>query len=354
MVRVAVIGLGVYGEVHARTYASMPGVELVGVCDVRPDRAATVAEALNCAGHTDYRRLLADPDLDAVSIALPDYLHYDVALAALEGGKHALVEKPLATDPQECAALVHAAENHGVHLMTDFAQRWSPYLQQAKTAIASGQLGEVQLMYYRASDTIFVPTRMLSWGGHSSVAWFLASHCLDNMLWLFDARSAYGGGPGDTITRLRTLTRSRVLARSGTDTADFYLTTLEWASGMVTTLENCWILPDSSPSVVDLKMQFVGSSGSLLVDGSHNRMVELQTDRAQYLDTHAYVDVFGAPTGFATESIKHFATAIDAGQPPRVDGVDGLAVTRLIRAMEDSAATGMPVDIDWNPYQLDG
>lgn len=350
MVGVAVIGLGVYGEVQARTYASFPGADLIGVCDVRADRAKAMAERLDCKAFTDYHELLAEPGIEAVSVALPDHLHTAAALAVLNAGKHALVQKPLATDPAECLQLIAAAKANDVHLMTDFAQRWSPQIQHAKAALDGGRLGAVQLIYYRASDAIFVPTQMLSWGGHSTVAWFLASHCLDNLLWLFDARSAYFGGTGDTITRIRTVKRNRVLAAQGYDTADLYLSTLEWASGMVTTLENCWILPNTGPSVVDLKMEFVGSSGSLLVDGSHNRMVELYTEKGEYLDTTAYLDIFGAPAGFATESIKHFVSALAADEPPRVDGVDGLAVTRLIGAMEDSARTGDAVDIDWNPF----
>jgi len=350
MVGVAVIGLGVYGEIHARTYASTPGVELVGVCDVRGARANALASELGCKAFVDFTSLLAEPGVDAVSVALPDHLHAEVAIAVLNAGKHALVEKPLAIEPAQCVAMIRAADANGVRLMTDFAQRWSPPIQHAKRAIAEGRLGDIQLTYYRAHDTIFVPTKMLSWGANSTVAWFLASHCLDNLLWIFNSRSAYAGGPGDKISRLRTLKRSRVLADLGYPTADFYLTTLEWASGMVTTIENCWILPESGPTVYDMKMEFIGSTGNLLVDGSHNRTVELQTNKAEYLDTMAYLDIFGVPWGFATESIKHFVAAIDSGSIPRVDGVDGLAVTRLIQAMETSAATDMTVEIDWNPY----
>jgi predicted dehydrogenase len=144
-----------------------------------------------------------------------------------------------------------------------------------------------------------------------------------------------------------------VLTDLGYPTADFYLTTLEWASGMVTTIENCWILPESGPTVYDMKMEFVGSTGNLLIDGSHNRAVELQSDKAEYLDTSAYLDIFGVPWGFATESIKHFVAAIGAGSVPRVDGIDGLAVTRLIQAMETSAATDSPIEIHWNPYDTE-
>ncbi len=352
MAGVAVIGLGVYGEIHARVYASTPGVELIGVCDVRPERAESMASRLGCAAYTDVHALLRDPAVQAVSVALPDHLHHDVGTAVLRAGKHALIEKPLATDEGQCLELIRAAQDNDVYLMTDFAQRWSPHIQQARNAVAADRLGPVQLVTYRASDTMYVPTTMLSWAGNSSAAWFLGSHCLDNLLWIFNARSAYAGGSGDTITRLRTIRRDRVLAAMGYPTADFYLTTIEWASGMVTQLENCWILPECGPSVADLKMQFVGSKGSLTVDGTHHRMVELQTDKAEYPDTTAAIDIFGVPSGFATESIRHFAAAVGAGEPPRVDGVDGLAVTRLIQAMETSAAENLPVDISWNPFAV--
>ena len=345
MVGVAVIGLGVYGEIHARVYASDPSVNLIGVCDLRSERAESLAAELGCAAFTDYAALLRDPEVEAVSVALPDYLHFDAAIAVLGAGRHALVEKPLATEEDQCLELIRTARANGVHLMTDFAQRWSPHIQHAKTAVTSGALGAVQLTYYRANDTIFVPTGMLSWASRSSAAWFLGSHCLDNLLWIFDSRSACAGGPGDMITRVRTIRRDRVLRDLGYQTADFYLTTLEWTSGMVTQLENCWILPESGPSVSDLKMEVVGSAGCLLVDGTHHRMIELQTRKAEYLDATAALDIFGVPSGFAAESIRHFAGSVARGTAPLVDGVDGLAVTRLIQAMEKSAAADEPVAI---------
>jgi predicted dehydrogenase len=348
-----VIGLGVYGQIHARVYAAMAGIELVAVCDANGERADATAAELGCVAFTDYQEMLADPRIGAVSVALPDFAHRDAALAVLTAGKHALVEKPLATEPDECLELIRAAADNGVDLMTDFAQRWSPYVQQAKRSVSDGLLVPVQFGYYRASDALSVPTSMLSWAGRSSVAWFLSSHCWDNLLWIFGARAAYEGtGPGDTVERIHTIRRDRVLAAMDIPTADFYLTTIEWSSGMVTQLENAWILPNSGPSIVDLKMEFVGASGSLLVDGSHHRMIELQTDRAEYLDPVAALDVFGEPAGFAAESIRHFATSVARGVRPRVDGVDGLAVTRLVHAMEQSAARREPVDIDWNPFAV--
>ena len=161
--KVGVIGLGVYGQLHARTYASAPGAELVAVCDIRHDVVQAKAAEAGCSAFTDYTQMLSDCELDAVSIALPDYMHADATIAAAKAGKHVLVEKPLATTVDQCEQMIRAASDNGVFLMTDFSQRWSPVMQLAKKAITSGDLGEVQLGYYRANDTIFVPTQMLSW-----------------------------------------------------------------------------------------------------------------------------------------------------------------------------------------------
>jgi predicted dehydrogenase len=284
--------------------------------------------------------LFADPEMDAVSIVLPDFMHRDAVVAAAKAGKHVLVEKPLATTEADGQAMIDAAQNAGTHLFVDFHNRWSPLFQHAKTAIDAGELGELQMIYYRLSDTIFVPTQMLKWSAQSSVAWFLASHNLDTLLWLTNSRNG-----GDRVEKLYCVTRSRVLKERGIDTPDFFQTTLEWKSGLVTQMENCWILPESGPSIVDLKCNLIGSKGSMNLDTSHHRAVEKQTDKARYLDAFVGVEVFGKPVGFGAASIRHFAESINAGETPMLDGKDGLAVTRLILKMQESAEKGLPVEV---------
>ncbi|MDQ3815411.1 MAG: Gfo/Idh/MocA family oxidoreductase [Armatimonadota bacterium] len=335
-----VIGVGTWGELHALVYANTPGARLAAVCDTDAARAERVGTACGAARiYTDYRELLADENVRAVSIVLPDFLHREAAVAAARAGKHILVEKPLATTQDDCRAIIAAARDAGIHLFVDFHNRWSPLFNQLKDALDDGELGEPQMIYYRLNDTLFVPTQMLKWAGRSSAAWFLASHCLDTLLWLLNARAG-----GDTIERLFCVTRSRVLRQQGVDTPDFYQTTLEWKSGLVTQLENCWILPESGPSIFDLKCEFIGSRGAMLIDGSHHGAVQKQTEKASYPDTFVVSAVHGRPTGFGAASIHHFATSIMQQQKPLVDGIDGLAVTRLILKMEESARTRQPIE----------
>lgn len=336
--RFGVIGLGNWGRLHARVYADEPGAVLAAVCDLDPSRAGGLgAERV----HTDFRALLADPTIDAVSIALPDFAHREVAVAAAQAGKAILLEKPLATTEDDAKAIVAAADASPAPLMVDFHNRWSPPFQALKASLDAGEIGEPQFIAYRLNDTRFVPTQMLPWAARSSAAWFLASHCLDTLLWLRDARAG-----ADRIERLRCLTRTRLLKeRYGIDTPDFYLTTIEWRSGLVTQLENGWILPDSDPSIFEVRCRVLGADGAFTIDGSHYGAAKKYVDRVSYPDAVVAPSVFGRPVGFAAESIRHFARCVIAGVPPRVDARDGLAATRLVLAMEASAASGDAVAV---------
>lgn len=342
-----VIGVGTWGELHARVYANTPGAYLAAVCDRDGARAKQVGEACGAAQvYRDYNDLLADKDVEAVSIVLPDFLHREAAVATAAAGKHLLVEKPLATTEEDCRAIMDAVAATGVTLFVDFHNRWNPLFQPLKEALESGELGEPQRLGYRLDDTLLVPTRMLRWAAQSSPAWFLGSHCLDTLLWLMNSRQAEAGGAGDTIERLYCVTRSRLLqSLYGVNTPDFFDTILEWKSGLVAHLQNGWILPDCGPSIFDLKCEFVGSRGSISIDGSHHRAVQKQTGRLLYPDVLVSPTVHGQPVGFAVESIRHFANCIIHGTKPDVDGLDGLAVTRLILRMEESARNGSPVSV---------
>jgi len=342
-----VIGVGTWGELHARVYHTTPGARLAAVCDTDLRRAQSVAAA--CGGATaysDFRELLDDPSVSAVSIVLPDYLHGEAAVHALRRGKHVLVEKPLATSEEEAIRIIEATRETGAALMVDFHNRWSPMFCALSDALRRNDLGRLRYVYYRLNDTIYVPTGMLPWAAKSSVAWFLGSHCLDTLLWLNRSREASEGGEGDLPVRLTCVRTSGVLAEErGVPTGDLYLTTIEWRSGLVTLMENCWVLPEGEPSVFDLKCDAIGSRGAFHIDGSHHGAARLVTGRMTHPDVLVAPSIRGEPAGFAAESIRHFAHCVITGSRPDVDGHDGLAVTRLILLMEESARRGGPVSV---------
>ncbi len=335
-VRVGVIGLGTFGQAHLTAYADHPGAELTAVCDLNEEclRAAAGKHGVDAA-FTDYRELLAVSDLDAVSIVTPDFTHTDIVVAAIEAGKAVLVEKPLATTLEDCDRMAEALEANPVPFMVDFHNRWNPGVAEAKKAIDAGDVGRIEMAYHRLSDTIYVPTGMLSWAGQSGVDWFLASHCLDTLRWLLD----------DEVARIYSVAGSRVLKGMGIDTPDYYLSTVTFRGGANAVIENCWILPNSSPSIVDAKLELVGEKGTLYFDPKPDRLLKLTADSIKTVDTYGVVEVHGRAVGFCLDSIKHFVDCLLAGRAPMVGIEDGRAATQAILAMEESVRTVVPVDL---------
>jgi predicted dehydrogenase len=336
-VGIALIGCGTWGRVHARAYAASPLARLVAVCDQDAGRAAAFAAEFGFSRHeTDWRLALACPDVQAVGIATPDFAHGEIALAAIQAGKHVLVEKPLATTVAECEEIVAAQAAQGVKLMVDFHNRWSLPFVNLRHAMATGQMGALLMMNLRLNDTRFVPTRMLSWAAKSSPLHFLGSHLVDLIRFLSAAE----------IQRVYAVSRSVVLKGLGIDTPDFFQSILELSTGGTAMVENCWILDEHAPSVFDFQCEVVGSKGTAYVNASHHRMAEVYSEKGVELpDVSAAADLYGRPVGFAVAAIQHFVECVVHDRPPLVTGEDGLAVARVLAAAEKSAQTGSAVAV---------
>ena len=126
--RVAVIGAGHLGSIHARIYAELPESDLVGVIDANPDRAKEIGEKYGAPMHgTDYRELLGR--VDAVSIATPTLYHHEVAAHFLREKVPVLVEKPITTTLPQAEELVALSREHGVPLQVGHVERFNPAMQ---------------------------------------------------------------------------------------------------------------------------------------------------------------------------------------------------------------------------------
>ena len=147
-VRVGVIGVGSMGANHARVYANMPGVVLVGVADTDERTAQRVASASRCAAFTDHRALL-DAGLDAVSVAVPTSLHLRVCQSTLERGTNTLVEKPIADTVEAANELRQLAERSHCALMVGHIERFNPAVRRLTEVVHQGQLGKIVSMSAR-------------------------------------------------------------------------------------------------------------------------------------------------------------------------------------------------------------
>ncbi len=157
MIRVGVAGFGFMGKMHFRCYKAMAGVKVAALCDVHEaGLSQTKGEAGNISGaegdldftgislYTDFDRMLAEADLDAVSITLPTYLHAEFTVKALRAGMNVLCEKPMALDIEQCQRMIDASEKSGRLLQIGHCIRFWPEYVKAKQIVDSGDFGNVK------------------------------------------------------------------------------------------------------------------------------------------------------------------------------------------------------------------
>lgn len=196
MLKVGVLGAGFMGSTHARAFAKLPDVQVVGVSSRSAEKAAALAKEVGAQPYADALTLATDPQVDVVSITLPTHLHKEYTLAALNAGKSVLLEKPMGLSVEECDTMIAAARQNNQILMLAHVLRFWPEYVALVDFVKSGQLG--QPLSATASRLSSRPT----WGDwFANPAWTggavldLHIHDLDTFNWLFGApKSVYARG----------------------------------------------------------------------------------------------------------------------------------------------------------------
>jgi len=170
---IGVIGMGWMGEVHSRSYRAVPdrfhesGIfpRLIVCTDAVEARAQAAQQRFGFERYTtDWRAVIADPEVEAISVTAPNDMHLEINRAAAQAGKHILCEKPVGKDPQETIESVAAARKAGVLTAVGYNYRWAPLVQYARQLISEGKLGRLTHYHGRflngyAAD----PNGFLSW-----------------------------------------------------------------------------------------------------------------------------------------------------------------------------------------------
>src|SRR5436305_12095025 len=143
--RVAVIGAGYWGPNLVRNFQANAGCDLLWVCDLDEQRARrAVGRYSTVKVTTSPEDVIGDGEVEAVAIATPAATHWQLASAALEAGKHVIVEKPLASSVEEGEAIVRLADERGLTLMSDHTYCYTPSVQRIRDLVATGTLGDIQ------------------------------------------------------------------------------------------------------------------------------------------------------------------------------------------------------------------
>lgn len=190
MIRFGLIGYGAWGRHHAEAIVTAPGARLAAIaCRTVATAELARRDFPDVPVHLDYRDLLAQVDVDAVDVVLPNYLHAEVGVAALEHGKDVLLEKPMARTAEECNALIGAARRSGCVLSIGHELRLSAQWGRIKAMIDAGEIGEPLYMLF---ELFRFPYRRGAGGWRYERervgSWILEEpvHAFDFALWYFE------------------------------------------------------------------------------------------------------------------------------------------------------------------------
>jgi predicted dehydrogenase len=325
LIGVGVIGHGYWGPNLVRNFMEAPGSTVVSVCDLSADRLAPLATRYPAIRTTsDHRELLADPRVDAIIIATPVATHFELAMAALRAGKHALVEKPLAANSEQALRLVEEAERRGLVLMVDHTFIYTGAVRKIRDLIAGGALG--QIYYY---DSVRINLGLFQ---HDvSVVWDLAVHDLSIMDYVLPARpvavSATGishlSGQPENVAYITLFFDNQIIAHVHVN----WLTPVKVRRTLIGGSEKMIVYDDLEPSE-KLKVYDKG-----VTVGQHPEDVyELLVS---YRSGDMWAPRFDTTEALRTEAL-HFIECVERGTRPETDGLEGLRVVRIMEAAEKS------------------
>lgn len=323
MIRIAVVGMGLMGMLHARILSNLRDVEVVGAIDLSDQRLDVVKRDL---GIPVYQRLDEVIDeVDAVSITLPDELHVDAGIAALKAGKFLLVEKPLATTVADARKILDAqiAPNR---LMVGQLLRFDLRLGELKRRIDAGQFGAIEFIKLHRANSRAAVARLQ---GRVSVTAFLGVHDLDLLLWL----------TGSAIARVQATGRKLFSGQW-----DLSLAHLELDNGVIASVENHWLIHGASARSAFAGIQVFGDKGTASLDLSTDEL-EIATDETgmtRRIDSRNWSHDGGLSGGSLRRELESWIEAIRSGGPMPVSGEEGLravvALNRVEAALERGAS----------------
>lgn len=337
-----IIGTGMIGGFHAKAIAAMTGGTLIGAADRVLKRTQAFAEQYNTKAYDSVEAMLADPAIDIVTIGTPSGAHFDPAMAAIEAGKHVIIEKPLEVTTERIDQMVAAAKAKGVTLAAVLNRRFHPGMDAFKQAADAGRFGKLTnasayIKWYRDQAYYDSAGWRGTWALDGGGALMNQSiHTIDALLYL--------AGPVKSVQA-----NTACLAHTDIEVEDIAVAIVEFENGARGVIEGstCTWSKDGHPA----RVQLSGTEGSVfLADEAFETwdfMHETQADeqvRAQFMQ--------GADAGLGandpnainfTQHQRNFeevVNAIQQGREPCTGASEARKSVELIQAIYKSAQNG--------------
>ncbi|MCC6535784.1 MAG: Gfo/Idh/MocA family oxidoreductase [Burkholderiales bacterium] len=293
----AVIGSGRIGSLRARIAAEHPAVRFVGVADIEPARARSLAETISAqAWSGDPIELIAHPEVSAVVVSTSEGEHVHAALEALAHGKAVLVEKPLALTLCDADRILDRLRTHGGDLRVGYSRRFRKRYQIAKEQIVRGRLGRLIGAAARVYNSRSQALAMLARNPHATPVVDALTYYVDLMNWFFEGRR---------LQEVTAIGQRGVLAAAGHETDDLTWALLKYDDGAAINLGVCYALPAKYPALGHAaRVELLGTDGVVLLDDDHTDQV-MYSDHGMphvYLPEHSVNAVFlssGTPGDWA-------------------------------------------------------
>lgn len=343
--RCAVIGTGAIGLVHLKSLATCPQAAVVAISESDAKRCKDAVDQFRISRtYRDYRELLEQPDIDAVTIALPNHLHAPVGIQALQARKHVLIEKPMAMNTKEALKLAETSKKMKRVLMVGLNFRFNRHAQLAKEAVQRGDLGEVYHMRGFWHRRAGIP-RIGSWFTRKELAGGgcmsdIGVHMLDLCLHLvgdFDARAV----SAQTFAKLGPAGigefdwgKGEIDPAHPFTVEDYGVALVKMRSGRSVVLESSWAAYHGTQAR-ERGVDLFGTSGGLTLFPAQ-----------LFRDTpggYQMTELAGTKLPYPEDRIHHWVQSILAGKKPMIGLDEALKVQQILDAIYQSAATGREV-----------
>jgi UDP-N-acetylglucosamine 3-dehydrogenase len=321
MLNVGVIGIGLMGQNHARVYSEI--ANLVGISDSDKEILRKVSKRFNVKGYKEFQGLLELKDLDAVSISSPTSTHFEMVNAAIEAGKHVLVEKPMGGELKKARELVANAKKKGVVLAAGFIERYNPVVGLTKSLIEKKEFGEVISVSSRRVSSF--PSRIKDVG----VILDLGIHDIDVIMYLLGSKvkSVYALA-GETGQK---------------EFEDHANILLEFENGIFAFIEINWLTP------MKVRKVSLTCSQNFVEMDYINQSLQISSSTIKKLDTG---NLYRIPQEYEERKIEverreplkneliDFLNAIEKGGEPLVSGKEGVKTLEIAHAAMLSVEKG--------------
>ena len=337
------IGCGRVAPRHAQAYRELPGARLVAVADVIESRALRFASEYHADAHTDYRHLLDRKDIDAVSICAPSGMHAQMAITAMQAGKHVIVEKPMALNLPDADQMIATARATGLKLCVVLQNRYNSPMRDLRRVVDEGKLGRLLLgnatvRWYRPQE-YYLDGWHGTWAMDGGALMNQSIHHIDALQWLM-------GKVESVFAYTATLAHQM-------EAEDIGVAVLRFANGALATIEGSTV---TYPENLEGSVAIFGERGSVKVGGTAlNRKVlwklagEMEHERE--LLTRDQVDPPSVYGYSHTAVVADMIAALKDNRAPRTNGSEARKSVALVLAIYESARTSKAVTMTdgiWN------